>query len=463
MQRRLRLRDLAALGLAGILPVGAPIGVAPLVKYAGESAIWPAVLGYAAVMLSAVPILEYSRLARFAGGYYGLAELGLGPVAGKYTAVANYLYYVAWQTQNALQAGWVVYGITGSLPAWAAAVVGVLLISYVGAFSPPRRYVGGVLAPALAFTTSITLALDIYVVAVSPYRSWTPLAPMDWGGVATAAAVQGFWMYVGYGTPLFYSEEAENPARDVWRGVIIALSASAALYALSAYAVVAAAPPDRIGALAESAMPYMDAWSSYLPAWLLAAYPLFIAPAALAYGGPAGSHARLLWAMARDGFIESKRLRALDRGGAPRNAALFNLAASSAAALATATAAFGRLGVSPASAEVAWLLAATAATILWYAHHILPEVALYPYLRRSPAKTGRLRAFLVGIAAPALGTAIFGYTLYLTALGRAQYAHAIYAGVALSVAALLYTLWRRAAGKLGLSTIRYYLLEAQSR
>jgi amino acid transporter len=210
-------------------------------------------------------------------------------------------------------------------------------------------------------------------------------------------------------------------------------------------------------------MPYVDAWSSYLPAWLLAAYPLFIAPAALAYGGPVGSHARLLWAMARDGFIESKRLKALDRGGVPRNAALFNLAVSSAAALATATAAFGRLGVSPASAEVAWLLTSTAATILWYAHHILPEVALYPYLRRSPAKTGRLRAFLVGIAAPAVGTAIFGYTLYLTALGKAQYAEAIYAGIALSVAALLYTLWRRAAGKLGLSTIHYYLLEAQSR
>ncbi|MGC8583774.1 MAG: APC family permease [Thermoproteus sp.] len=457
MQRRLRLRDLVALGLAGILPVGAPIGVAPLVKYAGESAIWPALLGYAMVLLSAVPILEYSRSARFAGGYYGLAELGLGPLAGKYTAVANYLYYVAWQAQNALQAGWVVYGITGSPAAWAAAVVGVLSLSYAGASSQPRRYAGDVLIPALAFTASITAALDVYVIAASPYKTSRPLFPGDWSGVAVAAAVQGFWMYVGYGTPLFYSEEAESPSRDVWRAVVISTTISAALYVLSAYAVVAAVPPSAIGEVAASPMPYVDAWSRYLPAWLLAAYPLLIAPAVLAYGGPSGSHARLLWAMARDGFVGYERLKELDRNGVPRNAALFNLAASSAFAAAAAAYVFVRSGLSPASAEIAWLFASTAATVLWYAHHLLPEIALYPYLRR--AGQYRRRAFLVGVVAPIAGTAILVSTLYVTASTRLQYTPAICAGIALSVAALLYTLLRRAQGRLGSSTIHYYLSE----
>ena len=454
-RRRLRYRDLLALDLAGILPVGAPIGVAPLIKYAGASAIWPVLLGYAMVLLSAIPVLEYSRLAAFAGGYYGLAELGLGPTAGKFTALANYLYYVAWQIQNALQAGWIVYSITGSPAAWAGVVAGVLILSYIGAVSPPRAYAADVLLPILASTISVTLAMDLYVVLKSPYNSPAYLYPGDWSAVAVAASVQGFWMFVGYGTPLFYSEEAENPRRDIWRSVAAATTISAVVYALSAYAVVAAVPPAEVEALSSSPMPYLTAWSRYYPEALLLSYPLLMAPAALAYGGPTGSHARLLWAMARDGFIESRWIEAVDKNGVPRNAATLNLLISAASAYAVAGAIFITSGVDATAAEKAWLVASTGATVLWYAHHVLPEVALYPLLRRTKAGVGKMRAVLTGVVAPAAGAAIFVYTSYELAVHKPLYSSAVYVAAAISAAALAYTFYRRSKGKLGRSVVAY--------
>ncbi|MEZ0247667.1 MAG: APC family permease, partial [Thermoproteus sp.] len=457
MSTRLKYRDLLALALAGILPVGAPIGVAPLIRYAGASAIWAVLLGYAMVVLSAVPVLEYSRLARFSGGYYGLAELGLGLAAGKYTALMNYIYYLAWQAQNALQAGWVVYSMTNDIRAWLVAAIGVLLLSFLGASSPPRRYAERLLLPVITATTGLTVALDVYVLSASPYRSPSPLAPpADWGPVALAAAVQGFWLFVGYGTPLFYSEEAERPFSDVWRAIVAATALSAAVYLLSAYAIISAVPPADLNALVNSPMPYMDAWSRYLPQWALFLYPLALAPALLAYGGPAGSHARLLWAMARDGFIGHEKLREV-RGGVPRNAALFNLALSAATAFGASTLTFALFGTSPVAAEEAWLEVSTAATVLWYFHHVPPELALYPLLRRRPGLVkSRAEAVLTGALAPAAGLAIFIYTLYHTAAYR-SYLPAVCASLIIAATALVYTLIRRAEGRLGSSTAAYLL------
>lgn len=69
---------------------------------AGSAAIYVGVLGVAVVVLVSLPILEYTRLVKFSGGYYGLAELGFGKAVGKYTALVNYFFYVFWQVGNSL-------------------------------------------------------------------------------------------------------------------------------------------------------------------------------------------------------------------------------------------------------------------------------------------------------------------------------------------------------------------------
>ncbi|MFB6490616.1 MAG: APC family permease [Thermoproteus sp. AZ2] len=283
MGQRISFRGLFALALAGILPVGAPLGIAPIIKYAGPASIWPVLLGYLLVLISSLPVLEYARLSPFAGGYYGLAELGLGLFAGKYTALMNYIYYVVWQAQNALLAGWLLTSLLASAygggpPAWlwAAAVEGVLILSYLGAVAPPKRYSEDVLFAVLAGSTAFTVALSLYVVAKSHYNSLDYLSPLSAppGAIALATAVMGFWLYVGYGTPLFYSEEGANPTRDIWRAITLALTLSAAVYALSAYSIIAAVPPSDLAALESAPMPMYYAWSSYLPAPSCWAMPL---------------------------------------------------------------------------------------------------------------------------------------------------------------------------------------------
>jgi len=51
-------------------------------------------LAFFLVIFLTIPILEYTRLAKFAGGYYGAAELGFGKAVGKFVALTNYFYYI---------------------------------------------------------------------------------------------------------------------------------------------------------------------------------------------------------------------------------------------------------------------------------------------------------------------------------------------------------------------------------
>lgn len=467
MGQKISFRGLFALALAGILPVGAPLGIAPIIKYAGPASIWPVLLGYLLVLVSSLPILEYAKLLPFAGGYYGLAELGLGLFVGKYTALMNYIYYVVWQAQNALLAGWLLTSLLASaggnppLWLWVAVVEGVLILSYFGAAAPPKRYSEDVLFAVLVGSTMFTIALSLYVVVKSHYNSLAYLSPLSAppGAIALATAAMGFWLYVGYGAPLFYSEEGVNPTKDVWRAITSALTSSAAVYALSAYSIIAAVPPGKIAALESAPMPMYYAWSSYLPSPLLLSYAFILAPSALAYGGPAGSHARLLWAMARDGFMDIGWLKRLDKG-VPKNAALFNLAVSSAVAISLGAFAFLIRGFSVASAEDAWLYSSISATTLWYLHHVQPELGLYGFLRRHPeVKMSRLRRVGIAIVAPAIGTAAFAYTFYVALEYKYSYRAPVYAALATAAAALTYTYYKKRRGELGKSTISYMLAE----
>ena len=40
-----------------------------------QAAIWPIILGYVLFVLVSFPILEYTRIAPFAGGYYGQSKV----------------------------------------------------------------------------------------------------------------------------------------------------------------------------------------------------------------------------------------------------------------------------------------------------------------------------------------------------------------------------------------------------
>lgn len=99
------LIGLTFITIAGVLPIIAPIEVAAFISDAGGAAIWPVILGYLLFLAVSLPILEYTRLVSFSGGYYGLAEIGFGKTVGKFTALCNYLFYNSWQMANAFFIG----------------------------------------------------------------------------------------------------------------------------------------------------------------------------------------------------------------------------------------------------------------------------------------------------------------------------------------------------------------------
>ncbi|MEM3829610.1 MAG: hypothetical protein QXP36_10410 [Conexivisphaerales archaeon] len=85
------------ISMAGILPIIGPMEVLSFVGSAKPAAIWPVILGFILFLLVSLPIFEYTKLTSFAGGYYGLAELGFGKAVGKFTSLTNYMFYMFWQ------------------------------------------------------------------------------------------------------------------------------------------------------------------------------------------------------------------------------------------------------------------------------------------------------------------------------------------------------------------------------
>jgi len=56
-----------------------------------------------------VPVLEYTRIAAFAGGYYGLVELGFGITTGKFLGVFRIFYDVFFDSLTATAFAYIIY------------------------------------------------------------------------------------------------------------------------------------------------------------------------------------------------------------------------------------------------------------------------------------------------------------------------------------------------------------------
>ncbi|ADL19823.1 Probable cationic amino acid permease [Acidilobus saccharovorans 345-15] len=460
--------------VAGVLPIIGPIEVTAFISDSGPAAIWPVIIGYVLFVLVSLPILEYTRIVSFAGGYYGLAELGFGKGAGKFTALGNYFFYNWWQAANAFFIGWllvdtVYYAYHVMLPIWAwlLASVATLVVTYAMSVQPARR-LGIAITAAVLTTLVIVVAFTAAVIARSPYNSAYYLNPANSAGglrgLMLATAIVGFFTFAGYGTALFYSEEGVNPTRDVWKAIYVGLTVSAVAIALAAYSELVAVPRSELSQVTSSALPQLVAWSRYFPLSALVGLNFLILVVSLiAFGAGGGSQARLLWAMARDNFISSGWLKELNRHGVPANAALLDFALALATTLAVAASLVKVYGYNPNTVAVAWYVMGTASSITWYFHHFVPEFGLFPYVRRHPELGfSKLRLAVSGLAFPVLGTALFVYTFYegvVSDLVEPYFAFMV-TSLLVVVGIAAYTAYRASKGALGESVVSYMAVEA---
>ena len=242
------------------------------VMSAGKAALYVGLLGAVVVLLASIPILEYTRLVKFSGGYYGLAEMGFGKAVGKFTAVNNYFYYMFWQTGlGVFIAMLTVIGyqiITGFLmPAWAFYLL--ILVTPTFLFYGVIHHVSlttRVILIGALIQILIVLVFAVFVIIRTPYNSvdyFNPLSgPNGFSSVALGASIAGFLSFIGYGAPIFYSEEDPESRKKVWKGIIIGVLLAVAIGSLSIYSELAGV--SNINDVANSAIPLLTSYAAYI-------------------------------------------------------------------------------------------------------------------------------------------------------------------------------------------------------
>jgi basic amino acid/polyamine antiporter, APA family len=147
-----------------------------------------------------------------------------------------------------------------------------------------------------------------------------PLHP----GVIEAAAIL-FFVYLGFEQIANLSEEVRTPARDIPRAIFLSIGVTTVLYVLVALAVLAVARPAELaGSAAPLAVVMQHAWPQAGP--LMSGIALFATANTVLITMIASS--RLLFSMARDGFIHEVFAALTKERRTPAVAACLSLAAA---------------------------------------------------------------------------------------------------------------------------------------
>jgi amino acid transporter len=466
---------LLGLTLAGVLAIIGPIEIAAFIGFNGPAAIWPIILGYILFALVSLPIFEYTRIAPFAGGYYGLAELGFGKSAGKFTSLANYTFYNFWQTANGFFIAWlavdtiyILYGVLLPMWAWFALAFITIIVTYLMAIQKAKN-LSRIIFYGNLVTLVIVVSFIIYVILHTPYNSTYYLNPLNsyggFGGIALGTAVLGFYLFAGYGAGLFYTEEGVQSRKNTWKAIYVGLTISAAVIALSAYSEVAAVPRSDLSSVAQASIPQLVTWIHYIPpSVLLALNILILIVSLIAFGGGGGSQARLMWAMTRDKFIKNNWLNKLHEGRqTPSNAALLDAVLAGVTVLLVGGLMTRFYGYNASTVADCFYVAGTASTILWYFHHFVPEFGLFTFLgKHKDIKFSRARRYISGLIVPIAGGALFVYTFYLGIVSDLvePYLAFLISALLIIVGVIIYTIYKAKKGELGESTVNYMVAES---
>jgi len=457
---------LAFLTVAALYPMAMGVSnAAAAVTYGGLAAPLILVIGALLILFMSIPVLEYARLTQFAGGYYGLCELGFGKGVGKYVALVNLLYFIFFDVLTASAFAFIIYTslfyLAGyTLPSWAFVLLslGVLVALYgINTFNLSVSAKLVILSGILQLI--VMIVFGAIVIARTPYntlRAFDPSeAPGGLGGVMLGTILAGFLFYTGYGVPLFFAEESKAAFKSVWRSIALGVIVPTLVGIFAVYSEVVAMNPANVGSLANDWNPAVVA---YLPYLGLGGAILYVAVALLgqAFGAfvPGMGSARLIYSMARDNFIDSEWLRKVHpKYGTPANAGLLNLVVGALATLLVEGLMFSLYGYHQGVFNSV-LLAGSMVVAYWFLHHMIPDVSLAFLYRRFGVKILALRNFLISVVAPGAGLALFIYSFYegYSSLSEPYLGGFIFFAASAVVGAIY--VWNRARrGKLGESMV----------
>ncbi len=238
------------------------------------------------------------------GGVAGFIGAAFGPYWGFLTGVLNYAAAVT--AAGGIAAA--IADVIGTVaPAFAAGPVRIAaLVGWFAALAVLNIAGVGIAARVVAISTSvkllpIALFIGVGVWFIDPGNLIVPVAASAGGGRADIgrAAILGIFLYTGIEASMSVSGEVSDPARSIPRAIIAAVTGYAAL----CIAVQLVAQGLLGAALGSSVAPLADAIGKVAPPLRL----VLVAGAVVSMAGWTASDAlsspRMLFAMARDGFL----------------------------------------------------------------------------------------------------------------------------------------------------------------
>ena len=177
-----------------------------------------------------------------AGAFYAYVSSGLGVRQGIGAAILALVSY------NAMQIG--LYGIFGfvlagfvnaatglAVPWWVAALVGFVIVGWLGMNKIDLS--AKVVAVVVVLEFAVVIVVNVMSFAAAPEGvTAAPFAPENWAthGIGAILAF-GIAAFMGFESGAIYSEEVKDPRRSVARATFIAVAIISLFYAFSAWAL----------------------------------------------------------------------------------------------------------------------------------------------------------------------------------------------------------------------------------
>ena len=321
-------------GLAVI--VGSTLGIGILrtpglvaAQLASRSAIltvW--VIGGLYTLLGSVCLTELGAMLPQAGGYYVYARRAFGDTVGFAVGWTDWITYCAVLGYVSIGMSEFVALLVPPLGGAVAAIAVVLLISFVGLQWMGVRVSSRFqeVATALKFVAFLALVAACFTASPGPGSAFGAGAPLPFGPtlIGVVVALQSVVItYGGWQSPLYFTEEDRDPARNLPRSMIGGEIAVIGVYLLVNLALLAVLP---VPALARSTLPAADAAQIILGvrgAQAITLLSLISLPPLLNAIMMIGT--RILFAMGRDGLLWG-RTATVNSGGTPGVATLVTTA-----------------------------------------------------------------------------------------------------------------------------------------
>ncbi len=339
--RKLHVWGVAAMSLAFMGPVMAMslngIGVAALV---GKAVAFTFVVSFIGTLFVGYAFIRLTRYFTHAGSVYALAGSTLGARAGFFGGFAllgTYLFFaacIAGATGVFFDAMLIEFGSSLAGRGW---VIVPFAVSFIIALLTLREslimtnvllgigFVG--IAAMLVLAVVILTKVASGDAPVSTGIDFSTLTPGDvaWTAVPTAA-VFGFLSWAGFESGTTLAEETENPKKVIPIALLAAVVLAGFLYTFIMFAQSIGFGTDEAGvtAFAEASSTLTTLSSTYIGPWF--AVIIAIIAFAVAVGSltsSTGAAARLLYALARDGFGPAVFGRTDPKSGVPTAATVF--------------------------------------------------------------------------------------------------------------------------------------------